>query len=140
MLRICIILAILSISIQGECKEKVRTIELWGHVKDAFTRSAIRDVYITLMTEDSIFIDSMHVNYYNEGSVNLDAYYKFDIPANPAVYIIKAEHPNYYSQSIRFEIKQVTANRPTSTPGYRVNIFSRLVIPHIALRRLLGRS
>ena len=106
MLRICIILAILSISIEGKCKEKVRTIELWGHVKDAFTRSAIRDVYITLMTEDSIFIDSMHVNYYNEGSVNLDAYYKFDIPATPAVYIIKAEHPNYYSQSIRFEIKK----------------------------------
>ena len=116
MLRICIILAILSISIQGECKETERTIELWGHVKDAFTKSAIRDVYITLMTEDSIFVDSMHVNYYNEGSINLDAYYKFDIPAKPAVYIIKAEHPNYYSQCIRFEIKHVKRNTYFDVP------------------------
>ena len=36
-----------------EAQKKERTIALWGHVKNSLTRVGIKDVFITLMREDS---------------------------------------------------------------------------------------
>jgi hypothetical protein len=39
--------------------KKQRTIALWGHVKDSFTKSGIPNVKLTLMTVDSTVVDTM---------------------------------------------------------------------------------
>lgn len=74
-----------------------RTVALWGHVRDAFTNGGIKDVKITLMTEDSTVVDSQMVSYFDEDKSYMDSYYKFDVPAVSRQYIIKAEHPGFES-------------------------------------------
>lgn len=77
----------------GEDTTQVRTIPLWGHVKDGFTYAALHGTFVTLMREDSTVVDTMHVQCFNPGTLQEDTYYKFDVPARRARYIIKAEHP-----------------------------------------------
>ena len=44
-----------------EDQKQERTIALWGHVKNSITRVGIKDVFITLMREDSTVVDTMTV-------------------------------------------------------------------------------
>ena len=63
---ITIILALASVVAVAQdtyqrAEKKERTIALWGHVKNSITRVGIKDVFITLMREDSTVVDTMHV-------------------------------------------------------------------------------
>ena len=97
---------------------KERTIFLWGHVKDSFTRSGIVDVKITLMRPDSTVIDTMTVDYFDKDSPQMDSYYKFEIPARPQKFIIKAEQPDYKTTFINYEIKYVARNTYFDAPWH----------------------
>jgi len=98
--------------------KKERTIFLWGHVKDSFTRSGIANVKITLMRPDSTVIDTMTVDYFDKDSPQMDSYYKFEIPARPQKFIIKAEHPDYKATFIDYEIKYVARNTYFDAPWH----------------------
>lgn len=93
-----------------------RTILLWGHVKDAFTNGGIKNVKITLLDENKVPIDSQKVQYYNEDKSYMDSYYKFSIPAEPKKYIIKAEHPDYETCYIKYDVKYVVRNEYFDAP------------------------
>lgn len=93
-----------------------RTILLWGHVKDAFTNGGIKNVKITLLDENKVPIDSQTVQYFNEDKSNMDSYYKFSIPAEPKKYIIKAEHPDYETCYIKYDVKYVGRNEYFDAP------------------------
>ena len=96
---ITLILAILLVSTaqaqeaNKEDQKQERTIALWGHVKNSITRVGIKDVFITLMREDSTVVDTMHVFQLWSGKGKDDFAYRFDIPAREQLYIIRAEHP-----------------------------------------------
>ena len=52
----------LTISLRAqENNPKERKISLWGHVRDNVTRIGIDNAFITLMTSDSIVVDTMRV-------------------------------------------------------------------------------
>lgn len=53
---------------------QVRTIPLWGHVKDGFTYAALHGTFVTLMREDSTVVDTMHVQCFNSGTPQEDTY------------------------------------------------------------------
>lgn len=93
-----------------------RTILLCGHVKDAFTNGGIKNVKITLLDENKVPIDSQKVQYYNEDKSYMDSYYKFSIPAEPKKYIIKAEHPDYETCYIKYDVKYVGRNESFEAP------------------------
>ena len=98
--------------------KKERTIFLWGHIKDSFTRSGITNAKITLMRPDSTVIDTMTVDYFDKDSPQMDSYYKFEIPARPQKFIIKAEHPDYKTTFINYEIKYVARNTYFDAPWH----------------------
>ena len=89
--------------------DSVRRISLWGHVRDNITRIGINDAFITLMTADSTVVDTMRVFGMGQwdGGNKYDVAYKFQVPARPQKYIIRAEHPDYETLDIDFEIKRV---------------------------------
>ena len=97
--------------------KKERTIFLWGHIKDSFTKDGIRNAKITLMHPDSTVVDTMSVNYYDHGSW-IDSYYKFEVPARPQKFIIKAEQPDYQTTFINYEIKYVARNTYFDAPWH----------------------
>lgn len=95
---------------KGKRVKKERTIALWGHIQDSFTKVGILGTKITLMRPDSTVIDTMIVDYFDGNTRKLDTYYKFTIAARPQKFIIKAEHPDYYPTYIDYDIKYVARN------------------------------
>ena len=115
-MRIIIIFLVASVLYSLNLQSAERTVTLWGHVKDAFTNGGIRDVKITLMTTDSAVIDTQTVKYFDEDKSYMDSYYKFDVPAVQRKYIIKAEHPNYETCYVNFQIKYIARNEYFDAP------------------------
>jgi len=99
-----------SANTKGKSVKKERTIALWGHIKDSFTKVGILGTKITLMRPDSTVIDTMTVKYFNRNTRKIDTYYNFTIPAHPQKFIIKAVHPDYYPTYIDYDIKYVARN------------------------------
>lgn len=98
--------------------KKDRTISLWGHVRNSFTKVGIPDVKITLMREDSTVVDSMRVwtNKYN--ATKIDASYRFTIPAREGKYIILARHPDYYDCYVDYTVKTIVRNTYFDAPWH----------------------
>lgn len=115
---ICLFVILSYVSTSIHAKDATGTIELWGHVKDAFSNLAITNVKITLMDKDSVILDTMHVLYFNEGNTYMDSYYKFTIPAKPQSFIIKAEHPDFKTTYVNFAIKHVARNSYFDAPWH----------------------
>ena len=105
---IILTLAILMLSIGIKAQEtkksinKVRQTSLWGHVFDSFTHREIDGALITLMKDDSTFVDTVRTS-----ADEHDAWYKFMIPASPQKYIIKAEKEGYDPCFVDFNVKFV---------------------------------
>ena len=94
----------------GNSVKKERTIALWGHIADSFTKVGVLKTKITLMRPDSTVIDTMTVNYFDGNTRKIDTYYMFTIAAHSQKFIIKAEHPDYYPAYVNYDIKYVARN------------------------------
>ena len=105
---------------KGEGASGGRTVELWGHVKDAFTYAGIRGVLVTLMRADSTVVDTMHVAYFNPDTPQMDSYYKFNVPAVPQRFIIKAEHPDYLTTYVDFRLRRIGRNTYVDAPHHEM--------------------
>ena len=105
---------------KGEGAPGGRTVALWGHVKDAFTYVGIPDVFITLMRADSTVVDTMHVACANPGTPQMDSYYKFDVPAVPQRFIIKAEHSDYRTTYVDFRLRRIGRNTYVDAPHHEM--------------------
>ena len=99
-------------------KTKERTIALYGHVKNSLTRVGIPDVLITLMREDSTFVDSMHVYKQWSGQGKDDYAYRFEIPAREQQYIIRAEHPDYETTYVNYTVRHIARNDYFDAPWH----------------------
>lgn len=114
--------------------KKERTIALWGHVKNSLTKVGIPDAKITLMSADSVMIDTMTVWAHSFNSTKIDASYRFMVPAKPAKYIIKAVHPDYEDCYVEFEIKRIARNTFFDAPHHEM----QLIDPSIKWEKALG--
>ena len=50
--------------VTGASAQKTRTVNLYGHVKNSFTKVGIPDTKMTLMMEDSTVVDTFRVTTY----------------------------------------------------------------------------
>lgn len=118
-----------------EYTENERRISLWGHVRDNVTRIGIDDTFITLMKSDSTVVDTMRVfgmgNW--DGGNKYDVAYRFQIPARPQKYIIRAEHPEYETLDINFDVKRVARNTYFDAP---IHLMKRKLSPDEMYRML----
>jgi hypothetical protein len=99
-------------------EKKERTIDLWGHIQDSFTKVGVLGTKITLMRPDSTVIDTMTVDFFDGNTRKIDTYYKFTVAASPQKFIIKAEHPDYYPTYIDYNIKYVARNTYFDAPWH----------------------
>ena len=88
--------------------EKDRTIALWGHVRDSFTKHGILGAKISLLNEDSIIIDTMRT--WRPNNDRDDAVYRFEVPVVHHKYMVIAEHPDYETTTIEYALKYVARN------------------------------
>jgi len=111
-----LILTVFALPMAAQKKEK--TVKLWGHVRNSFTRVGIDKAKITLMHEDSTVVDTMTVSCNNQGTPQQDAYYTFTIPAQKARYIILAQHPDYKDCYVDMTIKYIARNTFFNAPQH----------------------
>lgn len=90
--------------------EKERKVSLQGRVLNSFTKAGV-EAKVTLMTADSAFVDSTRCWYQGH-----DSQYWFEIPAKPAKYIIKAEHQEYYTTYLNYEVNYIARNTSFEAP------------------------
>ncbi len=95
-----------------------RTVNLYGHVKNSFTKVGIPNTKITIMTEDSTVIDTFRVTAYGGRTYKVGTQFKRKIPAVPRKYIILAQHPEYHDCYVDFEIKYVARNTYFDAPHH----------------------
>lgn len=100
----------------SDSPKKERTITLWGHIKDSFTKVGIKNVKITLMTSDSTVIDTCTA--WRNGYQSNDYCYNFQIPAKQQHYIIRASHPDYHDTYVNYVVKSVGHNRYFDAPWH----------------------
>ena len=96
-----------------------RTVTLWGHVKNHLTREGIPGALITVMNQDSVVIDTVRsFNMGNWQATKNDAGYRLKVPARPQKFIIRAEHPDFETGYVNFEIKRVARNTYFDAPWH----------------------
>ncbi len=96
--------------------KKERTLTLWGHIRDSFTKVGVKDVKITLMNADSTIVDTCTA--WRNGYQSNDFCYRFEIPAKPASYIVRATHPEYYDTYVNYTVKYAGRNRYFDAPWH----------------------
>lgn len=97
-------------------KNKDRTIALWGHVRNDFTKRGILGAKITLMTDEGFILDTMRT--WTPNNDFADAVYRFDVPVQPAHYVILAEHPEYESAIVEYDLRYVARNTFFDVPHH----------------------
>ena len=97
-------------------KKKDRTIALWGHVRDSFTKRGILNAKITLTTEEGFVLDTMRT--WKPNNDFADAVYRFDVPVAPQKYVIMAEHPDYETTTVEYDLRYVARNTFFDVPHH----------------------
>ena len=88
----------------GQRKDTKRTVMLSMYIKDSFTMVKLR-AFVTLMRDDSTMVDTMTCRGWER-----DIWARFQVPAMPARYIVKAECDGYATAFQDYEIKHVARN------------------------------
>lgn len=116
MTRLSLIIILLAMNLgtgkaqNGTHDKDVSKIAIWGHVRDAFTKASVRDVKITVMTTDSMVVDTTTAYDITDGRGVYDATYECMVKAVPQKFIIKASHPDYEDCYVNFNMKYVKRN------------------------------
>lgn len=116
--------------IQSKNTKHLRTTSLWGHVKDSFTKVGVQGVKITLMREDSTVVDTVSVFRNGSNALKPDYAYRFEIPAEPAHYIILAQHPDYEDTYINYSIRYIGRNSYFDAPWHYMKRRSSVIDPY----------
>lgn len=84
--------------------KKVRTVTILGRVVDSFTHLCVLDAKITIMTSDSVMVDTCRTVTWNEEAIHPDAYFYLQEKLSEGTYIFKIEHPDYQTTYINHEL------------------------------------
>ncbi len=88
--------------------EKDRTIALWGHVRDSFTKHGVLGAKIYMQDENGVVLDSMTT--WRPNNDRDDAVYRFEVPIAQRGYRFVAEHPDYETTTIDYTLRYAARN------------------------------
>ena len=88
--------------------EKDRTIALWGHVRDSFTKHGVLGAKIYMQDENGVVLDSMTT--WRPNNDRDDAVYRFEVPIVQRSYRFVAEHPDYETTTIDYTLRYAARN------------------------------
>lgn len=88
--------------------EKDRTIALWGHVRDSFTKHGVLGAKIYMKDENGVVLDSMTT--WRPNNDRDDAVYRFEVPIVQRSYRFVAEHPDYETTTIDYTLRYAARN------------------------------
>ncbi len=88
--------------------EKDRTIALWGHVRDSFTKHGVLGAKIYMQDENGTVLDSMTT--WQPNNDRDDAVYRFEVPIVQRSYRFVAEHPDYETTTIDYTLRYAARN------------------------------
>ena len=108
---LCLLLALQTVQIFAQIKEADRSILLVGKVLDSFTEIGPNSTKVTLMTSDSIEISNFEAMVFNN-----DALFSFRVPAQKNKYILKAEHKDYETTYMSYDLKRIGRNTQMDLP------------------------
>ena len=103
-------------------QKKEKKINISGHIIDARTKAGPDKVFITVMTADSVVVDTCHSFTFSAAGwyTRAVSYYSMKIPPVAGKYIIKGEHPDYYPGYTNLNIKTIGRNRDFEVPTLRL--------------------
>ena len=84
--------------------KKERTVDIYGRVVDSFTHLCVLDAKITIMTSDSVMVDTCRTVTWNKEAIHPDAYFYLRKKLSEDTYIFKIEHPDYQTTYINHEL------------------------------------
>ena len=84
--------------------KKERTVSIYGRVVDSFTHLCVLDAKITIMTSDSVMVDTCRTVTWNKEAIHPDAYFYLRKKLSEDTYIFKIEHPDYQTTYINHEL------------------------------------
>lgn len=90
---------------------KDRTVALWGHVLDSFTRHGL-PAKMTLMLQDSTVVDT------TTAGTESDAPYRFDVPVKNERYIIRAVYEGYDTCYVNYHVHHIVRNDYFDAPWH----------------------
>lgn len=97
-----------------------RTIELFGFVMDSFTEYGLEKAKITLMSKDSVVIDTASVTSVRPSGYMVASSYTFHVPAKVETYIIKAECEGYKPITTIYKLKHVARIKSQEIPNLKL--------------------
>lgn len=97
-----------------------RTIELFGLVMDSFTEYGLEKAKITLMSKDSVVIDTASVTSVRPSGYMVASSYTFHVPAKVETYIIKAECEGYKPITTIYKLKHVARIKSQEIPNLKL--------------------
>lgn len=104
--------------IKGKKDKKEQSVTLYGSVKDSFTKAGVEGVFVTLMTADSVVVDTMRPYHFDSWmSTKASSMYIFKVPRKAGKYIIKGEQENYETTYLNYEIKHIGRNSNYEVPA-----------------------
>ena len=121
-MRYLMIFMMLWASLCVKAQQTTRKVEIVGRVYDKFTEMYVPNTKTTLMTTDSVVVDTAHVGINRLNNVSLTTYYLFKAPARVGKYIIKLEHPRYQTCYLNYEIKRLGRQTQFSGPDAKMQI------------------
>lgn len=84
--------------------KKERSVDILGRVVDSFTHLCVLDAKITIMTSDSVMVDTCRTVTWNKEAIHPDAYFYLRKKLSEDTYIFKIEHPDYQTTYINHEL------------------------------------
>ncbi len=88
--------------------ERDRTIALWGHVRDSFTKHGVLGAMIYMQDENGVTLDSMKT--WQPNNDRDDAVYRFEVPIAQRGYRFVAVHPDYETTAIDYTLRYAARN------------------------------
>ena len=88
--------------------ERDRTIALWGHVRDSFTKHGVLGAMIYMQDENGVVLDS--VKTWQPNNDRDDAVYRFEVPIAQRGYRFVAVHPDYETTAIDYTLRYAARN------------------------------
>lgn len=100
----------------AQSPKKEREITIIGNVSDEITKAGIGNCLVSLLKNDTTFVDSTRVMMLAKENGRKDAVFFFNIPAKPEKYLLKFEAGEYVTCIRTFNIQNVARNTRIEIP------------------------
>lgn len=103
-----------------------RTIDLVGYVMDSFTENGVEKAKLTLMTKDSVVIDTASVSNFRPAGNLVASSYCLHVPAKIDTYLIKVECEGYKSAIFPYKLKHTGRVIRVELPPFKLSKNTKL--------------